>query len=453
MIRSGGVLVKTTGDLFTSASWNGIPQSGITQALRWGSYDEMYRRHLWVYVLVNKLAYATARLPLKVYRKGPDDSRDLATGDPYSELLKNPHPQTDPFYFWLWVASTLSVYGEAMLIKNRDRGGRPKNLTLAHPTRFRFEKNTWVYKNQQNQDFPIKRSDFVHFRSYDPTDRDRGLSPLEPLRWTLENEEGARRANSALWRNGARPSVVLKHPGNLSQGAQDRLAMSWAATQQGVDNFGKTAVLEEGMEAQMLTLNAEELQYIGTRSLNREEVCAAFDVPPPVVHILDRATFSNITEQMRSMYRDTMAPRLKLIESTLETELRDGRFGQNIDPDFPDNVYAEFLMDEVLRGDFETRAGAYQAGINSGWLEPSEVRKLENLPFIEGSDQLLVNSTIVPLESLDAQPAPALPAADPIPQLPAVAANAYENDPLIKRHIVGIRRRIAELNAGDEADA
>ena len=35
-----------------------------------------------------------------------------------------------------------------------------------------------------------------------------------------------------------------------------------------------------------------------------------FDVPPPVVHILDHATFSNITEQMRSMYRDTMTPRL-----------------------------------------------------------------------------------------------------------------------------------------------
>jgi phage portal protein BeeE len=66
-------------------------------------------------------------------------------------------------------------------------------------------------------------------------------------------------------------------------------------------------VLEEGMEPKPLTLTAEEAQYIETRKLNREEVCAAYDMPPPVVHILDRATFSNITEQMRSMYRDTMA--------------------------------------------------------------------------------------------------------------------------------------------------
>jgi phage portal protein BeeE len=78
-------------------------------------------------------------------------------------------------------------------------------------------------------------------------------------------------------------------------------------------------------------------------------VCAVYDVPPPVVHILDRATFSNITEQMRSMYRDTMAPRLGLYESVLDSQLR---------PDFDPrgDLYAEFLMDEVLRGSFEQRA-------------------------------------------------------------------------------------------------
>jgi hypothetical protein len=61
-------------------------------------------------------------------------------------------------------------------------------------------------------------------------------------------------------------------------------------------------------------------------------------------------------------------------------------------------VYAEFLLDGVLRGDFEQRADAYQKAINSGWTTPAEVRKLENLPFIEGSDRLYINSTMVPLE-------------------------------------------------------
>ena len=134
-----------------------------------------------------------------------------------------------------------------------------------------------------------------------------GLSPLEPLRSTLENEAGARAANTALWRNGARPSVLLKHPGELSDEAGKRLKRNWEDIHTGVENFAKTALLEEGMEAQVLSMDADELQYIGIRQINREEICARYDVPPPVVHILDRATFSNITEQMRSMYRDTIA--------------------------------------------------------------------------------------------------------------------------------------------------
>jgi hypothetical protein len=102
-------------------------------------------------------------------------------------------------------------------------------------------------------------------------------------------------------------------------------------------------------------------------------VCAVYDVPPPVVHILDRATFSNITEQMRSMYRDTMAPRLGLYESVLDTQLR---------PDFDPrgDLYAEFLMDEVLRGSFEQRAAAYETMTRIGGMTPAEVRKAENLP-------------------------------------------------------------------------
>jgi hypothetical protein len=86
------------------------------------------------------------------------------------------------------------------------------------------------------------------------------------------------------------------------------------------------------------------------------------------------------------------------LESELETQVRGSVRPGASEPDFGDNVYAEFLLDGVLRGDFEQRADAYQKAINSGWTTPAEVRKLENLPFIEGSDRLYINSTMVPLE-------------------------------------------------------
>jgi HK97 family phage portal protein len=396
LILSGGRLTK--GALTTI--WQGSPATWPTYGLDLGCYGAIYRRQLWVAVLVNKIANASARLPLKVYERG-DQGRNEARDHPYATLLRRPNRNIDPFLFWLWVVSTLNIYGESLLGKIRDSGGRPVELVPLHPSNVHSEDRNgsvvWRYDDGRHRVDRIERRDIVHFRHFNPDSLVRGLSPLEPLRATLENEDGARRANSAMWRNGGRPSVILRHPKNLSAPASKRLAAQWSELHGGVDNWAKTAILEEAMEATVLPLNVEELQYVESRRINREEACAVYDVPPPVVHILDRATFSNITEQMRSMYRDTMAPKLGLLESTLETELRDGRFDRDGEPDFGDEVYAEFLMDEVLRGDFEVRTGAMATAIQTGQLTPAEARRMENRPFIEGSDTLLVNGALVPL--------------------------------------------------------
>jgi hypothetical protein len=116
------------------------------------------------------------------------------------------------------------------------------------------------------------------------------------------------------------------------------------------------------------------------------------------VHILDRATFSNITAQFRSVYRDTMGPILGYFESVLEFQLRASVRPGAIEPDFGDEVYAEFLMDEVLRGDFESRQEAYR---QADYMTIAEKRQRENLPYIEGTDRIVVNAATIPLDMLD----------------------------------------------------
>jgi HK97 family phage portal protein len=405
VIQSSGVLTKTP----SVTVWQGTPSTWPHQlnlGQFWSSYSGIYRSNIWVAALVNKIASATARLPLKVYERGADNERNPADDHPYADLLRRPNQMHDPYTFWTWTRSTIDIFGETFWGKVRDRGGRPIELVPLHPTAMSSTVDsegriTWAWDNGTSRIDDINRRDLVHFKLYNPDSLIRGMSPLEPLRSTLENEAGARAANSAMWRNGARPSALLRHPNTLSTPAQERLRASWNDLHSGTDNWAKTVILEEGMEAQLLPLNVEDLQYIESRKLNREEACAIYDVPPPVVHILDRATFSNITEQMRSMYRDTMAPKLRFLESTLEMELRDGRMGdRNRQPDFGEGVYAEFLMDEVLRGDFEVRVPAIAQAIQTGQLTPNEGRRIENRPPVEGGDVLLVNGALLPIDAL-----------------------------------------------------
>lgn len=450
MIQSCGAYVKQlSGD--STTIWTGrLDQWPDSLQINsgWQSYAELYSKQLWVSVLVNKRAKAAARLPLKTYEKTPTGRRD-ASSSPYGQLLRRPSNSIHPVLFWQWVCSTFDIHGEAFLGKIRDRGGRPIELVPLAPQYIKHELigNRWVwsYVSPTLTMYDIARRDLVHFRTFNARSNLRGASLLEPLRSTLENEDGARRANAAMWKNGGRPSVVLEHPSKLSDPAYERISASWANTHGGVDNWAKAVILEESMKANVVPLNVEDLQYIEGRRLNREECCAAFDMPPAAVQILDRATFSNITENLRSVYRDTMAPILGVFESTLDFELRDGRFDDlGADPDFGESFYCEFLMEEVLRGDFEARQQAYAM---ADYMTIAEKRERENLPPIAGTDVLFINSAYEPLQpdgtlaAPEAAPAPAKALA-PAPALPTQQM----------RSLMGVIGRTSDIGAVDWGD-
>lgn len=398
MFESRGSLVAKT-PLQTSTTL--FPRMS-TSLSAWAmtAYGDIYTRHLWVYVVVNKRANGVARLPLKVYRREALN-RPTADDHPMAKLLAQPNPVWSTFDLWFWVSAMKDTYGEAFLLKARPDGSGSGISALwpLHPSSMTWDDKDGIWRYDSGRlRMTVKSGDVMHFKNFNPVNSVRGLSPLEPLRATLENEWSARSATSAFWRGGARPGTILSHPQRISEGAMRRLKAQYDEAAGGADKVGATIVLEEGMEPKIVQVTAEEAQYIETRRLNREEVCGAYDMPPPAVHILDRATFSNITEQLRSLYRDTLGPMLKSFESVLMTDLKAAEWPA-------DNVYAEFLMDDVLRGDFEQRQDALN---KANHMTIAEKRRIENLPFIDGTDRIFLNTATLPLDAIDAQTAAAV---------------------------------------------
>src|SRR5689334_22836897 len=111
------------------------PKTGVGLTDQFATVSAVYRSQVWVSTLVNKLAYGTARLPLKVYARASDGARSEARDTPYARLLRNPNSRHNPFFFWLWTSSTFEVYGEAMWVKVRPSpGAPPKQLWPLHPS-------------------------------------------------------------------------------------------------------------------------------------------------------------------------------------------------------------------------------------------------------------------------------------------------------------------------------
>jgi HK97 family phage portal protein len=401
------------------------PEQGLTLSNQFAVYAAIYKKQPSVATLVDKIANSAARLTVKVWDTTDTSGRTQDTSSAFSKLMAKPTTEMSPMSFWRWTFSTYEIYGEAFWYKQRDpETGRVVNLLPMHPSRVavhRKEDGSVEYiftLGVASAGILIApAADVVAFLRYNPDNLMRGLSRLEALNSTLLNEDAARRANASWWLRGARPSVILTHPGELSQDAMDRIKAKFDAKQAGADNMGGSAVLQEGMTATVTQLNLEEMQYIESRKMNLQEACMVYDVPPPVVHILDHATFSNITEQMRSMYRDTMSPRLEDVESVIDFSLLP-EFGlQSIRE-------TEFDMTEVLRGDFETRADKAVTLRQSGIFTGNQSLELVGLPKSDDPemDKIYANAALVPLGT-PAQRVSITEAATPDPTLVGEASS------------------------------
>ena len=103
-----------------------------------------------------------------------------------------------------------------------------------------------------------------------------------------------------------------------------------------------------------------------------------FKIPPVLIGDLTHANFSNSVEMNRWFITHTLGRHMAAIEGAIARQLLT-EAGRRI-------YYPEFSAEGMLRGDSANRAAFYEKGIASGWLLPSEARRLENLPTVEGID-------------------------------------------------------------------
>jgi HK97 family phage portal protein len=109
-----------------------------------------------------------------------------------------------------------------------------------------------------------------------------------------------------------------------------------------------------------------------------QEVARIFKVPPVLLGDLSHANFSNSSEMNRWFATHTLGRHVSAIEQAINRQL--------LTPAAARTLYAEASLEGLLRGASTERAAFYGSAIASGWMLPSEARKLENLPTVTGID-------------------------------------------------------------------
>jgi HK97 family phage portal protein len=207
-----------------------------------------------------------------------------------------------------------------------------------------------------------------------------GVSPLQQLGVTLKIEDAAQRYQSALFLNGARPPSAItaseEFLGLAREERQEIMAQLREDVQtiySGPDNGGKPALLPPGLDWKPVGHSAVEAALIDQRRITREEIAGVYMIPPPMLGILDKATYSNIETQREMTYTDCLGPPLILIEQTINAQVVMGLLAEQ-------DVYCEFDFSGVLRGNKLEEIEALREQIGSALLTPNEGRDLINMP-------------------------------------------------------------------------
>lgn len=404
------------GDLrFSSTTADLVGFDGIALANGLASHARLFEQQSWVATAVMRMLTWSVKVPLKVYRRTGDDSRErLRPNDhPLAKLIDSPWGSDSGAQLVQSLLGPLLVDGNATMAIRDGAGGRlsmePIDWRQMRPVQKRIDRIDGWKRTLLGETTAMSVDDVVHVRWWSPLGAV-GVSPLTQLGTTIKIEDAAKQWQVSMLEQGARPPSAIKASDELLGTDKDIRAQVIdelnAAIRKhlaGPLQAGKPFVMPPGFEWEQIGHTAVEAQLIDQRRVAREEIAAIYQIPPPMLGILDRATFSNITELRQVAYTDGLGPPLAMIEQAITSQIVRNLLRE-------DDVYVEFDMAGVLRGDRVKEIDALSSGIASGLMTPNEGRSTLNYPTVDvdGADKLyLPRNNLQPLGDELADPPPA----------------------------------------------
>lgn len=406
--------------------------------------EEGSLRNTAVLACVRILSNSTAMLPLPVYQRKGERGKERAADHPlYAILQDQANPEMTAFELRRWLMQGVLLYGNGYAEIEWSPDGVVTALWPLLSGQMRIERRegvlTYIYTLPTGRTINLPSYRVLHLRGMTGN----GVEGYSVVRSMMHEAVGLGLATqeygARFFGNGARPGMVLEHPGSLSDKAIKNLRDSWTGAHEGLSNSHRLRILEEGMKAHVVTVPPEEAQFLETRKFQVTEIARAFGVPPHLIGDMERATFSNIEHQYMEFLQFSLGPWLKQIEQTIHAQL--------MRPVERATYFVEHVRDAILQADTATRYAAYAVGRQWGWLSVNDIRAMENMNPVDDGDQYLV-----PMNMVDASQAGA-PEQEPAPSsegarwwLPLTDDVARR---LARRHLADWKRAGAKTDSGE----
>ena len=330
-----------------------------------------------VYSAISLIADSIALLPVKTLRY--DGQKTIFTEKP--KFLEKPNVSLDLTMFSLLhqTITSMAMHGNAFILVDKDRQGRPIQLTPVHPEKVKVEmqnsqKVFMLQTTKGSYDRKISSNNMLHFVWYAYPGQLVGVSPLRTNSNTYGLALAMERHIAQFYGQGGTPSSVLETDRDLTAEQANILKETW------INNHNKNrkpAVLTGGLKWKAIS-DAAGNELIAARDQIVHEIARVFRIPAHLLLSKDGSNvYSNIESNGLAFIRHTLLPWIRRIEDGFTTLL-------------PGKQFVKLDTDEYARGDQLSRVRSFQVAVSSGIMTPNEARAKMDLEPYEGGDKFYI---------------------------------------------------------------
>lgn len=343
---------------------------------------------------VTLLAETIGQLPLDLFRRQGQGQRESATNHPLYDVLRyQPNGFQTPFELRECEQMALGLRGNSFTFMERREDGNISALWPLMNDKVIVRKGGDLlpyYQVGGGDPLPMR---MIHHKRWVTSNHYVGLSPIELHAETVGLAQAIRDYTGKSFANGVSVSGVIERPREATaikdQNQIDRILDQWGQKYSGPDNAKKVAMLQEGMTFKPISMTNVDAEIVSLLKLSGSDIARMYKIPLPMINDLEKANYNSIEQLLIQFVVFGLLPWVKRHEQAMMRDF--------LIPKDRREYFIEFNLSGLLRGDQATRYGAYAIGRQWGWLSVNDIRRLENMPPVQGGDIYLQ-----PLNMVDA---------------------------------------------------
>jgi HK97 family phage portal protein len=290
-------------------------------------------------------------------------------------------------YYQQLVVSMLLSHGAVVQVV-RDSRGEVAALMPLDPTRVDVKRNPQTRRPEYHVDggrAVLPAEEVLYIPEMRRPGQLKGVSRIEEVRNTLGLAKALDEFASRYFSNGANAGGIIEFPGNLTQEQAKDVVSSFEAAHKGVSRSHRPGVLSGGAKFTKVGSDAEQAQMLQSRQFAVEEIARIFRVPPSMIGLNTPGamSYASVEHNAIQFVRYSLLPLVSKIEEA------HGRL-------LPSESFLRINVDGLMRGDSTAQAQMFSTGLQAGYYSVNDIRRLLDLPPMEGGDIVRV-----PLANID----------------------------------------------------